>query len=59
MDHRTDIYSIGATFYELLLLRPLFPVGDDRQLLAAVIGQEVATPSSLNRPFPANSARSV
>ena len=52
VDHRTDIYSIGATFYELLLLRPLFPVGDDRQLLAAVIGQEVATPSSLQPAVP-------
>ncbi len=52
VDHRTDIYSIGATLYELLVLRPLFTVGDDRQLLAAVIGQEVGRPSSLYPAVP-------
>ena len=29
VDHRTDLYSLGATLYELCILRPIF-TGDDR-----------------------------
>lgn len=46
VDHRTDIYSLGATMYELLSLRPALDTDDRATLLAHVIHKE---PLSLRR----------
>jgi eukaryotic-like serine/threonine-protein kinase len=43
VDHRTDVYSLGATLYELLAARPAFD-GHDRQELLRKIAQEEPTP---------------
>ena len=43
VDHRTDIYSLGATLYELLASRPAFD-GHDRQELVRRIAAEDPTP---------------
>jgi tetratricopeptide (TPR) repeat protein len=53
VDHRADVYALGATLYELLTLRPVFG-GDDRQELLRQIAFEEPTPlRKLERAVPA------
>jgi serine/threonine protein kinase/Flp pilus assembly protein TadD len=53
VDHRADVYALGATLYELLTLRPAFG-GDDRQELLRQIAFEEPTPlRRLERAVPA------
>jgi tetratricopeptide (TPR) repeat protein len=49
VDPRTDIYSLGASLYELLTLRPAFP-GEDRQGVMQAIGNEEPTPPRMIDP---------
>ena len=52
VDHRTDVYSLGATLYELLTLQPVF-AGDDRQEILHQIAQsEPPAPRKLNSAVP-------
>ncbi len=49
LDHRTDIYSLGVTLYELLSLEPAFTAPDRQQLLRQITDEE---PSALRRVNP-------
>jgi hypothetical protein len=53
IDHRTDVYSLGATLYELLTLRPVFGGGDRQELLRQIAFDEPRPPQKLNKSIPA------
>jgi len=54
VDQRTDIYSLGATLYELVTLRPVFDGQCREELLARVTLQDPVPPRRINRAIPAD-----
>ena len=53
VDHRTDIYSLGVSLYELLTLEPAFPGRDRQELLRQLAFEEPRPPRRLNAAIPA------
>jgi serine/threonine protein kinase len=52
LDPRTDVYSLGATIYELLTLEPLFDGADHRRLLRQILEDEPRPPRSVDPAIP-------
>jgi eukaryotic-like serine/threonine-protein kinase len=53
IDHRTDVYSLGATLYELLTLEPVFDGRDRQELLRQIAFEEPSPLRRVNRAVPA------
>jgi len=48
VDHRTDIFSLGVTLYELITLRRPFEGRSSQEVLARIVGKEPPNPQKLN-----------
>lgn len=53
VDTRSDIYSLGALFYEMLTLKPPFAGESAIQVLGQLLSKEVPPPRELNPQIPA------
>jgi serine/threonine protein kinase/WD40 repeat protein/tetratricopeptide (TPR) repeat protein len=52
VDHRTDVYSLGATLYELLTLRPAVDGATRQEVLHRLASAEPVPPRKLDRSIP-------
>lgn len=52
IDHRTDIYSLGATLYELATGRPIFEAGTAQEVLSQILNREPRAPRQISPELP-------
>jgi eukaryotic-like serine/threonine-protein kinase len=52
LDHRTDIYALGATLYELTTLQPIFSGQTRAELLNQILHQEPRAPRAVDPTVP-------
>jgi TonB family protein len=59
IDHRSDIFSLGLVFYEMLTGEAVFSGGTERSVLEQARDPKVSAPSKLNPELPAEVDRIV
>jgi len=52
VDYRTDFYSLGATFYELLIQQVPFPTTDPMEAVHAHLAKQPISPHEINPEIP-------
>ena len=52
VDPRSDVYSLGATLYELLILAPVFDGSDGREIIRKIADEDPTPPRQLDRKVP-------
>jgi serine/threonine protein kinase len=52
LDHRTDVYALGATLYELVTLEPIFPSQNRNELLYQIAHEEPRAPRAWDKAIP-------
>ena len=52
VDHRTDVYSLGVTMYELLCFQPAFPGSDSKEILGQIIAHDPVLPRKISHAVP-------
>lgn len=52
VDHRADVYSLGATLYEMLSLKPIFSGSDRPMLLLQILNEDPRPLRQVDRAIP-------